>query len=73
MKRPGHVDAPVSDRNEALAAEFERIARALREGEATVYGHRVQFSPASERGGIAYDDRWLRFELEESGTPGARK
>lgn len=56
----------MSDANAALAAEFERIARALREGDATVYGHRIQTTPDRERGGVAYDDQWLRFEFRHS-------
>jgi hypothetical protein len=52
------------DRDEALAAAFERIAADLRDGTATVYGYDVRTEPrARERGGVSYDDGWLSFEL----------
>jgi hypothetical protein len=57
-------------REDVLAAEFERLAERLRDENATVYGYDVQADPPVERGGIAYDDRWLTFELErEPGEP----
>jgi hypothetical protein len=58
------------DRNEALAAAFERIAADLRDGTATVYGYDVRTEPPlRERGGLSYDDGWLSFELEHASAP----
>jgi hypothetical protein len=53
-----------SDRNEALAAAFERIAEDLRAGNATLYGYDVSTEPKlRERGGISHEGGWLSFEL----------
>jgi hypothetical protein len=54
-----------TDRADALAATFERIAADLRDGTATVYGYDVRTEPGlRERGGVTYAGGWLSFELE---------
>ncbi|WP_380675666.1 hypothetical protein [Salinigranum sp. GCM10025319] len=54
-----------TDRDDVLAATFERIAADLRDGTATVYGYDVRTEPGPrERGGITYSGGWLSFELE---------
>ncbi|WP_152039791.1 hypothetical protein [Salinigranum salinum] len=56
-----------TDRNEVLAASFERIAAALRTGDATLYGYDVSTEPQlRERGGISHEGGWLSFELVRS-------
>ncbi|MFB6165014.1 MAG: hypothetical protein ABEJ31_07630 [Haloarculaceae archaeon] len=57
-----------TDRAASLAAEFERVAADLRDGEATLYGYDVRRDRTDrERGGIAYDGGWLTFEIEHPG------
>lgn len=57
-----------TDRDDVLAATFERIAADLRDGTATVYGYDVRTGPGPrERGGITYSGGWLSFELERAG------
>ena len=54
-----------TDRADALAATFERIAADLRDGTTTVYGYDVRMEPGlRERGGVTYSGGWLSFELE---------
>jgi hypothetical protein len=56
-----------SDRNEVLAAAFERIAADLRAGNATLYGYDVSTEPQlRERGGISHEGGWLSFEFVRS-------
>jgi hypothetical protein len=54
-----------TDRADALAATFERVAADLREGTATLYSYDVRTEPRPrERGGISYSGGWLSFEFE---------
>lgn len=53
------------DRADSLASELERVAAELRDGEARLYGYRVEREPAEmERGAITYSGGWLAFEFE---------
>jgi hypothetical protein len=52
------------DREARLAAELERIAAALRAGEASLYGYRVRTDPPVERGAVAGPDGWFEFRFE---------
>lgn len=51
-------------REDKLAAEFERVAAALRDGEAAVYGYDVDPDAPAQRGAVAYSGGWLAFEFE---------
>jgi hypothetical protein len=54
-------------REARLAEELEAVAAQLREGEATLYGYRVEIDGdrTRERGGVADDGGWLAFELDD--------
>lgn len=53
------------DRTDYLAAELERVARELREGEGQLYGYRIERDPAErEQGLIDYSGGRLEFEFE---------
>jgi hypothetical protein len=52
-------------REDRVAAELERLAADLRDGEATLYGYRVETEPPVERGAVAAPGRWFEFELRE--------
>ncbi|WP_318568249.1 hypothetical protein [Salinigranum marinum] len=57
--------AHTTDRADALATAFERVAADLRDGTATLYGYDVRTEPRPrERGGVSYADGWLSFEFE---------
>lgn len=54
-------------REARLADEFEAIATQLRDGEATLYSYHVEIDGdrTSERGGVAYEGGWIRFDIEQ--------
>lgn len=55
------------DRDDAVADELERVAAALREGEAVVYGYDVRTEPAPvESGAVSYPGGWLEFRVERA-------
>jgi hypothetical protein len=53
------------DRDDAVADEFERVADALRAGEATIYGYDVEYdSIPYESGSVSYPGGWFEFRIE---------
>lgn len=58
------------DRDDALAEELERVAAALREGEAAVYGYDVESDPRPvQSGAVSYPGGWFEFRFEPEGEP----
>lgn len=54
-----------TDRAASVAATLERVAAALRAGDARLYGYRIQREPRErERGAISYADGWVEFAVE---------
>lgn len=53
------------DRNDAVADELERVAGAIRDGEATIYGYDVEYDPIPfESGSVSYPGGWFEFRIE---------
>lgn len=54
-------------REDRLASDLESIAAQVRAGEATLHGYRVDLDPDGrvQRGGIACEEGWFAFELDE--------
>jgi hypothetical protein len=53
------------DRTDYLAAELERVATELRDGDGRLYGYRIERDPSErELGTIAYSGGRLEFEFE---------
>jgi len=54
-----------TEREAAVAATLERVAAALRAGDASLYGYRIQRDPRErERGAVSYADGWFEFAID---------